>query len=129
MRLNRYPHNTGYLFNDDLDSVQAFLLVHNNSVGKWLKDAGYYTSFLGKYVNSCESHAPSGWSHWGGFIQTYDFYNASLFDIDWDVEPVCCGAFVDVVFLKSSFLLCAHAIAHINSSIERTPLFLHPVRG
>lgn len=36
------------LMNDDINSVQAFLQKHNNTVGKWLKDSGYHTSFLGK---------------------------------------------------------------------------------
>lgn len=36
------------LMNDDINSVQSFLQKHNNTVGKWLKDSGYHTSFLGK---------------------------------------------------------------------------------
>lgn len=77
--LGRFPHNTGYVVNDDLDSVAAFVARQNNSVGAWLKAAGYYTAFHGKYVNSCQKHVPSGWSHYGAFLQTYDFYNASCY--------------------------------------------------
>eukprot|EP00051_Salpingoeca_urceolata_P029152 m.489072 g.489072 ORF g.489072 m.489072 type:complete len:680 (+) comp26352_c0_seq1:136-2175(+) len=84
MLLGRYPHNTGYFMNGDLDSVDNYLAEHNHTVGKWLRDAGYYTGFLGKYVNGCENHVPHGWSHWGGFVQTYNFYNASMFDMEWD---------------------------------------------
>ena len=80
--LGRWPHNVGYVVNDDLDSIEAFVSQHNNSVGKWLSDAGYYTAFHGKYVNACEHHLPSGWSHYGGFTHTYNFYNASC----WAVE-------------------------------------------
>ena len=35
-------------------------------MGSWLTQAGYYTAFLGKYVNSMECDVPSGWRHWGG---------------------------------------------------------------
>ena len=84
--LGRWPHNTGYVANGDLDSIAAFVSQHNKSVGKWLSDAGYYTAFHGKYVNSCEAHVPSGWSHWGGFIQTYNFYNASCWAVEAGVD-------------------------------------------
>ena len=84
--LGRYPHNTRYLCNDDFGSVKAFTAEHNSTVGAWLRDAGYHTAFLGKYVNSVSS-VPYGWSHWGGFISTYDFYNASRYDMDWSDDP------------------------------------------
>lgn len=80
----RFPHNVGYLMNGDVASVNAWVRHGgNNTIGKWLRDAGYHTSFHGKYVNSCEKQVPHGWSHWGGFINTYDFYNASHYDMDW----------------------------------------------
>jgi len=84
MLLGRYPHNTGYLMNDGYTSVRSFLEKQDDSLGKWLKDAGYYTAFLGKYINSCEGTPAKGWSHFGAFTQTYDFYNASLYQIDGD---------------------------------------------
>ena len=42
--LGRYPHNTGYRMNSDIPSVQAYLAQHNNTVGNWLKQSGYYTA-------------------------------------------------------------------------------------
>ena len=56
---------------------------HNETIGTWLTAAGYHTAFLGKYVNNMEATVPHGWSHWGGFKQTYNFYNASIHDMDW----------------------------------------------
>jgi arylsulfatase A-like enzyme len=47
-------------------SIAAFRKVENHTVGSWLTQAGYYTAFLGKYVNSMECDVPSGWRHWGG---------------------------------------------------------------
>jgi arylsulfatase A-like enzyme len=86
MLLGRYPHNTGYKQNGDPASSKAFLQEANNTVGSWLKDAGYYTAFFGKYVNNCENKVPSGWSYWGGLVTTYDFYNATIWEMDWE-EP------------------------------------------
>ena len=84
MLLGRYPHNTGYVNNADEPSYANFLAQANNTVGKWLKDAGYYTAFFGKYVNGMESHVPSGWSYWGALQNTYDFYNATIWQKDWE---------------------------------------------
>ena len=42
--------------------------------------------FFGKYVNGCEGHVPSGWSYWGGLSNTYDFYNASIWQVDWEAQ-------------------------------------------
>ena len=47
-RSGRYPHNTGYVDNNDKASYQHYLAEQNNSVGTWVTAAGYETSFLGK---------------------------------------------------------------------------------
>jgi arylsulfatase A-like enzyme len=81
--LGRYPHGDGYKMNGDLKSIADYAKVQNLTLGKWLADAGYHTSFLGKYVNNFENQVAHGWSHWGSFVNTYDFYNASHHDMDW----------------------------------------------
>ena len=86
--LGRFPHNTGYVSNDDLDSIANYEAKQNNTIGTWLANAGYYTAFHGKYVNSVQPTFPNGWSHWGGFIQTYDFYNASAWAVEASAPPV-----------------------------------------
>lgn len=82
--LGRYPHNGGYKMNGDIQSIHNYVSQHNHTLGRWLTDAGYYTAFLGKYVNSCEGNVPHGWNHWGAFLNTYDFYNASAHFMDWE---------------------------------------------
>lgn len=80
----RYPHNVGYKVNDEPASIAAWAKQENNTVGTWLTAAGYHTAFHGKYVNSMETHVPSGWSHWGGFASgagTYNFYNATAYNV------------------------------------------------
>ena len=86
--MGRYPHNVGYVSNGALDSIAAFAKVANNTVGSWLRQAGYHTAFLGKYVNAMECDVPSGWSYWGSLTctnipdfgpagGTYNYYNSS----------------------------------------------------
>ncbi len=90
----RYPHNNGYLMNSDSPSINTWCGARNpksnmnHTVGGWVARAGYHTAFLGKTVNSCESWVNSGWSHWGGLINTYDFYNASIHDVDFGADGV-----------------------------------------
>eukprot|EP00927_Polykrikos_kofoidii_P082537 TRINITY_DN822_c0_g1_i13.p1 TRINITY_DN822_c0_g1~~TRINITY_DN822_c0_g1_i13.p1 ORF type:complete len:560 (-),score=70.36 TRINITY_DN822_c0_g1_i13:123-1802(-) len=97
--VGRFPHNSGYKTNADPASVQAFKKLADSSVGKWLTDAGYYTAFLGKYVNGLINKVkdtPSGWNHFGGFTDvwdhyknqklggTYSYYNASQWVLNYD---------------------------------------------
>ena len=80
----RYPHNTGYIANDGKESIAAWTLAENNTLGTWLSAAGYYTMYAGKYINSCESHVPAGWSRWHGFSSgegTYNFYNSTMYNV------------------------------------------------
>ena len=63
----RYPHNTGYVANARKPSVAAWKELQDDTIGAWLRKAGYYTAYLGKYVNGMECDVPRGWSHWGGF--------------------------------------------------------------
>merc|ERR1711879_436607 len=80
-------------------SVIAFRKIHGESVGKWLMDAGYYTAFLGKYVNAIlrhEDYFPKGWRYFGAFTEDWDFYkkryvggqytyyNTSQWDLNFD---------------------------------------------
>ena len=58
--LGRFPHNTGYVSNDDLDSIANYQAKQNNTIGTWLANAGYYTAFHGKYVNSVQPTFPIG---------------------------------------------------------------------
>jgi arylsulfatase A-like enzyme len=71
----RFPHNTGYIINDGTASIAAWTRAENNTLGTWLSAAGYYTSYLGKYVNSMEAHVPAGWSRWNGFSSGAGTYN------------------------------------------------------
>jgi len=82
-----YPHNHRYISNNDPDSPDNFKKIQGSSVGEWLTKSGYYTAFLGKYVNGLNhNHVPSGWRYWGGFNGggTYIFYNTTQWQMEFD---------------------------------------------
>ncbi|MGH3366756.1 MAG: sulfatase family protein, partial [Nocardioidaceae bacterium] len=57
-----------------------YALESENTLPVWLKDSGYQTAFVGKYLNEYGElnplEVPRGWDHWIGLVRrTYDFYN------------------------------------------------------
>lgn len=73
-----YAHNHGILTN-------AHILVPNDfdlddTVGKWLQDAGYKTGFFGKFVQygtTYEGRRPRGWNEWHQFL-TPEYYDYAI---------------------------------------------------
>ena len=55
-----------------------------NSLGPWLKKAGYRTALVGKFLNEYgaldRTEVPPGWNRWVGLLDnsTYDYYNYAL---------------------------------------------------
>ena len=55
-----------------------------NSLGPWLKRAGYRTALIGKYLNEYgaldRTEVPPGWNRWVGLLDNsvYDYYNYAL---------------------------------------------------
>lgn len=92
--VGRYPHNTGYVCNKDQPSIDNFKKLMNNTIGTWFTNAGYWTSFVGKYVNGLEKFVPSGWNSWQAFSSsagTYNYYNATPWNVtfnDAGTEPI-----------------------------------------
>lgn len=83
----RYPHSTGYVCNSDKASQAAYLPVANDTLGTWLTASGYYTAFVGKYINNLEPVVASGWRHWGAFSSsqgTYNYKNSTPWNISFD---------------------------------------------
>lgn len=100
--VGRYPHNSGYL-NQDHPGTK-FRQLQDQSVGAWLTKSGYYTAYLGKYINGIGGtvgvgngdDVPTGWRHFGGFTREWDqfkqlplagaytYYNASQWLLDYD---------------------------------------------
>lgn len=62
-------------------------LNHANSLGPWLRQAGYRTALVGKYLNEYgavdATEVPPGWDRWVALLDnsTYDYFNYA-FNVD-----------------------------------------------
>jgi N-acetylglucosamine-6-sulfatase len=79
----QYSHNNGVRGNA-LPNGGYYKLDSTNTLAVWLKNAGYYTVHLGKYLNGYgtrnKTEIPPGWSEWHGAVDptTYRYYNYTL---------------------------------------------------
>ena len=64
MLLGRYPHNTGYVMNDDLASVAAYKATSNDTIGTWLRNAGRTRGSLRMLPDSARADPPC--AEWQG---------------------------------------------------------------
>jgi arylsulfatase A-like enzyme len=86
----KYGHNTRVLTNGGDQGGWATFFRNGNenrTIAKYLQDAGYRTTLIGKYLNGIESdqysaefgfapqeHIPSGWSEWNAFVGRLNLY-------------------------------------------------------
>jgi N-acetylglucosamine-6-sulfatase len=76
----QYAHNHGVRGNSPPAGGFA-KLDSSNTLPVWLRDAGYATAHIGKYLNRYGTknprQIPSGWHEWHGSVDptTYDFFN------------------------------------------------------
>ncbi|TMK69429.1 MAG: sulfatase [Actinobacteria bacterium] len=79
----QYSHNNGVRGNA-LPQGGYYKLDSTNTLAVWLKNSGYYTVHLGKYLNGYGTRdpreIPPGWSEWHGAVDptTYRYYNYTL---------------------------------------------------
>jgi arylsulfatase A-like enzyme len=82
----RYPHNTGVFTNTGPDGGFAtfrWLGNENSTFATDLREAGYRTAFLGKYLNGYfpeSRHVPPGWTTWAAGGNAYTHYNYDLLE-------------------------------------------------
>ena len=71
----QYPHNHGVLRGSGrvrrIHALPAAMGNETLTVATWLRDAGYRTALIGKYLNEYPlgaepTHIPPGWSEWAG---------------------------------------------------------------
>jgi arylsulfatase A-like enzyme len=63
----QYEHNNGVVANSGPNGgfVRFQALHRENHLGTWLRDGGYYTATIGKYLNGYNNlNVPPGWSEW-----------------------------------------------------------------
>lgn len=87
-----YPHNNGVQANFPPAGgyVPWEKKSGNKFIGKWLKDAGYHTVHIGKYINGYaygnrrNAPVPKGWSEWHGSTDpsTYQMWGYRLNEPD-----------------------------------------------
>jgi arylsulfatase A-like enzyme len=96
----------------------------SSTVATWLKDAGYRTGLIGKYLNGYnqEGYIPPGWDAWEAF--TTDNGNGDYFDYNLSVNgsKVHFGS-EDADY--STDVLAADAVSFIDSTPTSAPLFLY----
>lgn len=86
----QYAHNHRVLGNKGPDGGYP-RLDHSNTLPVWLREAGYETAHVGKYLNLYTGpEVPPGWSHWFGLSDpsTYLMYGYTVID---DGKPVHYG--------------------------------------
>jgi N-acetylglucosamine-6-sulfatase len=84
----QYAHNTGVESNGDLNGgfQTAYKLgIEKSTIGTWLRDAGYRTAYIGKYLNKYPATAkltyvPPGWDLFASAVggDPYSEYNYAL---------------------------------------------------
>jgi N-acetylglucosamine-6-sulfatase len=83
-----YPHNNKVNANFPPDGGYGVWEKYNGTkfVGAWLKNAGYHTAHIGKYINGYgymnnpKAKTPQGWSEWHGStdLSTYQMWGYRL---------------------------------------------------
>jgi arylsulfatase A-like enzyme len=85
MYTGQYPHNHGVLDNEPpLGGYQKF--NNSNTLAVWLKEKGYFTAHIGKFLNGYginnPREVPPGWTDWQGLVDptTYAMYDYTIND-------------------------------------------------
>ncbi len=74
----QYAHNHGVLYNDPPNGgFPALRRSEDSTIATWLKNAGYRTSLIGKYINAYARDAgndyiPPGWDDWHGHLSAME---------------------------------------------------------
>jgi arylsulfatase A-like enzyme len=94
----QYAHRTG-VYKNGGNNGGADDFADAQSIAVWLRDAGYRTSLVGKYLNGYAAlwddtdppYVPPGWTHWYG-MENVAFYNYTI------VEPDALGGYHEVFY-------------------------------
>jgi arylsulfatase A-like enzyme len=123
----QYPHNHN-VWNNNLPLGGVTKLNDSSTVATWLDDSGYYTAYVGKYLNrygqdTAETYIPPGWDEWQATVgrTTYWMYSYTVNDN---------GRLIDYGDAESDYqtdVLAARSVQVINEAdiIDSTPFFLY----
>ena len=94
MLTGQYGQNNGVHHNAGPRGGYQALNDPDNTVGRWLQNAGYQTAVVGKYLNGMGlgTTRPQGWDHWNPFLGNTDFTTTTFAN---DGDPVVRKGYVD----------------------------------
>jgi N-acetylglucosamine-6-sulfatase len=106
-----YAHNTNVWQNS---GYSTFKSRENNTIAVWMKNAGYKTALIGKYMNdyNTASYVPPGWDRWYAMTGNQTYNNQSVSD---DGKPANSNGYTTDVYREK-------AIQFIQST--QNPFFL-----
>ncbi len=86
----QYAHNHG-VFDNDMPDGGYPKLDHTKTLAVWLKNSGYHTALMGKYMNkygdydtnpndglTAMQERPPGWTEWYGIVGKVGYYNYKI---------------------------------------------------
>ncbi len=85
MLTGQYPDNHGVRTNQQPSGGYAELVpTMSNTLPNWLRDAGYHTAHIGKFLNgygntSPDTEVPAGWSEWYGSLDDPDAFDGGTY--------------------------------------------------
>ncbi len=90
----QYGQNNGVHHNTGVNGGFNSLIEPDNTIGRWLQDAGYQTALVGKFLNGYnESYGePQGWDHWNPYVGGTTFMKTRYYN---DGDPIVRYGYVD----------------------------------
>jgi arylsulfatase A-like enzyme len=116
MMTGQYGQNNGVHHNDGVHGGYPALIDPDNTIGRWLYDAGYQTAMVGKYLNQFTEFdaRPEGWDHWNPYVGGTDFMTTTYVN---DGDMVTRHGYVDDITNE-------YARAYIDEFSGPTPFFV-----
>jgi len=83
MTTGEYAQNNGVHHNNGTLGGYPALIEPGNNIGRWLQHAGYWTAFIGKYLNAYKgTKRIAGWNRWEAAIHdVYQYHRVNYYGV------------------------------------------------